>query len=228
VKDRTTSTDRSWLRVVQVTAFVLGTILLLWYVAARGHSYFASRAAIERFQEARSARIEVDRHASLTATSPFTEPVDTTLWDESRIEEYQQSLFAEMDKPLALLEVPRLGIEVPVFAGTDDLVLNRGVGLIEGTAAPGEVGNTGIAGHRDGFFRPLKDIAVGDALVLETTGGATSYVVEELFIVDPTDVWVLEQTAAPALTLVTCYPFYFVGSAPQRFIVRASTTATPE
>lgn len=228
MKDRSTTTNRSWLRVLQVTAFVLGTILLGWYMVARGHSYFASRAAVARFEEARSARIEVDRHASLTATSPPTEAVDTTLWDEGRIEEYQQSLFVEMDAPLALLRVPRLEIEVPVFAGTDDLVLNRGVGWIAGTAQPGEVGNVGIAGHRDGFFRPLKDIAVGDELVLETVGGATTYIVEKLHIVDPTDVWVLEPTASPGMTLVTCYPFYFVGSAPQRFIVRAGTASVPE
>ena len=209
---------------MQIACAVFGTILLGWYVAARAHSFFASRAAIERFEEARSARIAVDRHTSLTTESPLTEPVDTTLWDEGRIEEYQQSLFVEMDAPVALIRIPRLEIEVPVFAGTDDLVLNRGVGWIAGTAPPGQAGNIGIAGHRDGFFRPLQDIALGDELVLETTGGATTYIVEELHIVDPTDVWVLEPTDRPAVTLVTCYPFYFIGSAPQRFIVRANTS----
>jgi sortase A len=197
-------------------------------VIARGYGHFASTAAIDRFEKARSTRIAVDRQGSIEPEYSSTKPVETTLWADGRIEEYQQSLLAEMDTPLALLRVPRLGIEVPVFAGTDELVLNRGVGLIEATAPPGEIGNTGIAGHRDGFFRPLKDVALGDELVLETTGGATTYVVEELYIVDPTDVWVLEPTASPALTLVTCYPFYFIGSAPQRFIVRAGAAPAPE
>jgi sortase A len=116
---------------------------------------------------------------------------------------------------------------VPVFIGTGDLVLNRGVGQIEGTAPPGEVGNIGIAGHRDGFFRPLKDIAIGDELVLETTSESITFLVEELHIVDPADVWVLEPTDSPAVTLVTCYPFYFIGSAPQRFIVRANAATEP-
>lgn len=199
-------------------------ILLGWYVIARAHSHFASRAAIERFEEARSARIEVVRHDSEAGEATPTGPVDTSLWDEGRIEEYQESLLVDMDAPLALLRVPRLEIEVAVFEGTDDLVLNRGVGWIAGTASPGEGGNVGIAGHRDGFFRPLQNIALDDEIVLETTKGSTAYVVEELHIVDPTDVWVLEPTASPSVTLVTCYPFYFVGSAPNRFIVRASTT----
>ena len=218
---------RSWLRVVQIISIVLGIILLGWYLVARGHSFFASKAAIARFEQTRSTPIEVDRHDSTATTSLSSDPVDTTLWAKGRVEEFQQSLFAEMDTPLALLRIPGLGIEVPVFAGTDDLVLNRGVGQIEGTALPGEVGNIGIAGHRDGFFRPLKDIAVGDELVLETTSESITFVVEELHIVDPSDVWVLAPTDSPAITLVTCYPFYFIGSAPQRFIVRARTTATP-
>jgi len=225
VKDQPVTPDRSWLRAVQIVSVVLGIILLGWYLVARGHSFFASRAAIERFEQARSAPIEVNRYSATTAASPSALPVDTTLWADGRVEEFQQSLLAEMDTPLALLKIPRLEIEVPVFEGTNDLVLNRGVGWIEGTALPGEVGNIGIAGHRDGFFRPLKDIAIGDTLILESTSETTTFLVEELHIVDPSDVWVLAPTDTPAVTLVTCYPFYFIGSAPQRFIVRASTSA---
>ena len=194
--------------------------MLGWYLAARGHSYFASRAAIDRFEEMR-APITVNPHQS-TAAIPSSKPVDTTLWADGRTEEFQQSLFAEVDAPLALMRIPRLEIEVPVFAGTTDLILNRGVGQIEGTTLPGEVGNIGIAGHRDGFFRPLKDIALGDEIVLETPTKRTTFIVEDLHIVDPSEVWVLAPTDTPAVTLVTCYPFYFIGSAPQRFIVRAT------
>jgi sortase A len=108
-----------------------------------------------------------------------------------------------------------------VLPGTDEFVLNRGVGHIEDTARPGAEGNCGIAGHRDGFFRGLKDIALGDAIELETLDGRQMYHVERRWIVDPEDVSVLDPTPVRSLTLVTCYPFYFIGSAPQRFIVRA-------
>ena len=95
---------------------------------------------------------------------------------------------------------------------------------IEGTALPGTDGNSGIAGHRDGFFRGLKDIAARDAIELETIEGKQMYRVERTWIVEPADVSVLDPTPVRSLTLVTCYPFYFVGSAPQRFIVRAVRT----
>jgi sortase A len=123
--------------------------------------------------------------------------------------------------PLAVLRIPRVGVEAPVLEGTDDWTLNRGVGHIEDTAAPGVDGNVGIAGHRDGFFRPLKDITPGDLLEVETRAGVAQYHVDRVWIVNPDDVSVLDPTPSPSVTLVTCYPFYYVGSAPQRFIVRA-------
>ena len=93
--------------------------------------------------------------------------------------------------------------------------------MSRGTAPPGTDGNSGIAGHRDGFFRGLKDIVPGDAIELDTLNGKEAYRVERTWVVEPEDVSVLDPTPMRALTLVTCYPFYFVGSAPQRFIVRA-------
>ena len=111
---------------------------------------------------------------------------------------------------------------MPVFDGTDDLILNRGAGRISGTAKPGQPGNIGIAAHRDGFFRGLKDIRVGDRIELRTQGDASLYAVDDIEIVQPTDVTVLRNRPSPSLTLVTCYPFYFVGDAPQRYIVHAS------
>jgi sortase A len=122
---------------------------------------------------------------------------------------------------VALLRIPRLGLEAPVLEGTDEWTLDRGLGHIEGTARPGEPGNVGIAGHRDGFFRPLKDIRDGDLVELALPGSVRRYRVERLSIVRPDAVQVLRPTPAPSLTLVTCYPFYFVGPAPERFIVRA-------
>jgi len=140
---------------------------------------------------------------------------------------YQETLFEEFDAPLAVLRIERLKIEVPVLPGTDEVTLNRGVGWIDGTAGPGSNGNFAVAGHRDGFFRSLKDIELGDDILVETLGGTHLYVVDDLTIVDPTDVWVLQPRATPTVTLVTCYPFYFAGSAPQRFIVRASLAEGP-
>ncbi len=111
-----------------------------------------------------------------------------------------------------------------MFDGTDDLTLNRGVGRIIGTARVGTSGNTALAGHRDGFFRPLKDISVGAHLELVTPESTIHYVVEKTEIVSPDDVSVLADQGSPALTLVTCFPFYFVGDAPKRFIVQAKAT----
>jgi sortase A len=99
------------------------------------------------------------------------------------------------------------------------------VGWIEGTAAPGTDGNCAVAGHRDGFFRRLQDIELGDEIEVETLEGSRTYVVDDLTIVDPSNVAVLAERDLPSVTLVTCYPFYFVGSAPQRFIVHASFDA---
>src|SRR5262249_26967786 len=99
--------------------------------------------------------------------------------------------------------------------------LDRAVGHIEGTAAPADPGNIGIAGHRDGFFRVLKDIAAGDVLELVLRSGVRRFRVDRLTIVGPDDAEVIAPTTRSMVTLVTCYPFYFVGSAPQRFIVQA-------
>ena len=122
--------------------------------------------------------------------------------------------------------MPGIGLKVPVYENVSDLNLDRGAGLIEGTASLNEVGNVGIAGHRDGYFRVLKDVKIGDRLMLQTPQGLRHYQVTETLIVDPGDVEVLDPTEERVVTLVTCYPFYFVGSAPRRFIVKAQFEET--
>ncbi len=119
------------------------------------------------------------------------------------------------------IEIPRVGVSTIVLEGVDHETLRRGAGHIPETSLPGEGGNVGIAAHRDSFFRALKDIRKNDIIRLETLQGTFSYRVEWTQIVQPEDTQVLDATGSPALTLVTCYPFYYVGSAPQRFIVRA-------
>jgi sortase A len=122
---------------------------------------------------------------------------------------------------LGRLEIPRLHVSAIVRAGSDARTLRLAIGHIGGTALPGERGNVGLAAHRDTFFRRLGEIRVDDQVRLVTPDGTFTYRVEGTRVVEPQDVWVLDQTSDPALTLITCYPFRYIGSAPQRFIVRA-------
>lgn len=160
--------------------------------------------------------------SSRLALHAFDEEVDFSLWSETRVRDYRESVRDDSRVPEAVLEVRRLRMRVPVFDGTDELALNRGAGWIAGTARPGEDGNVGIAGHRDGFFRGLKDIRVGDEVGLETREASATYRVDRIEIVEPDRVEVLQPRGSPSLTLVTCYPFYYIGAAPQRFVVHAT------
>ena len=119
------------------------------------------------------------------------------------------------------IEIPRLGLSAFVIEGTSATTLRRAVGHIPGTALPGQPGNVGISGHRDTFFRPLRNIQRNDVITLTTLLGEYSYRVVSTKVVSPYDVTVLDPSGNENLTLVTCYPFYFVGPAPKRFIVRA-------
>jgi sortase A len=199
---------------IEQAAWLAGTIALVFWVVAMVSGTLGARREMQRFAEARA-----DVHASGGAP-------DLHLWSPSRVRLWQEAQGQHASRPLAVLRIRRIGLEVPVLEGTDEWTLNRAVGHIEGTARPGTDGNAGIAGHRDGFFRGLKDVRSGDLVDLETPAGVDQYSVERTWIVDPDDVSVLAPTAATAITFVTCYPFYFVGSAPQRFIVRAVRTGT--
>ncbi len=123
--------------------------------------------------------------------------------------------------PLARFEIPRLNMDMVVIEGDTDADLRRAIGHIPGTALPGNAGNVGIAGHRDTFFRPLRNVRPGDVITLKTTGATYQYKVESTEVVMPDRSDVLSPTPEPHLTLVTCFPFYYVGSAPKRFIVHA-------
>jgi sortase A len=203
---------RTGLRWIERLAWVVGVAALSIWAGAAAVRHGGAARELLRFEAAREAA----KPRMITVGAP-----DTQLWDPKRIVEWQATQANTSPPPLAVLRIPRVGIEAPVLEGTDDWALNRGVGHIEDTAAPHSAGNIGIAGHRDGFFRALKDITAGDTIDLETTSGAEHYRVERVWIVEPDDVSVLDPTTQPSMTLVTCYPFYFVGSAPQRFIVRA-------
>jgi sortase A len=122
---------------------------------------------------------------------------------------------------VGMIEIPAVGLATPVLEGSNASTLRLAVGHIPGTALPGPTGNVGLAGHRDTFFRSLRRIKVGDEIRLTTSAGTFKYRVISLRVVLPDAIEVLNDTKLPTLTLVTCYPFDFVGTAPQRLIVHA-------
>lgn len=127
---------------------------------------------------------------------------------------------------VGLLSVPRLGLSTAVVEGDDSKSLKLSAGHLPDTPWPWQPGNSAIAAHRDGRFRALRKIKVGDEVNLRTSHGELRYLVRELSIVEPDDLSVLAPGAAPSLTLITCYPFTYIGNAPKRFIVRAERLAS--
>ena len=199
----------SRLETLERICTVSGLALLLVASLAWIDGFAQSRAAIAEFNSARDLSLE---------------PAVQAQWSDSRKAAYERSTNAAAGSTVAVLRIPSIGVEAPVFDSTGEPALNRGVGWIAGTAAPDEAGNIGIAGHRDGFFRPLEGLEVGAEIRLETLHDTRTFHVSGLSIVDPLDVSVLDPTDGAVLTLVTCYPFYYVGPAPDRFIVRATLT----
>lgn len=205
-----------WLLKLERALMVLGVLMLALYVAARIHGAVLARAELHSFKMGQLALATHDPGNTATAGPP-----DFTLWSAQRIRDYEESLSGHFASAIAVLRIPRIHVEVPVLEGTDDLSLNRGVGHVAGTANPGESGNVAIAGHRDGFFRALKEVRLGDSIEVDALGRTEIYTIERISIVDPSDVSVLKAGPQRSLTLITCYPFYFVGSAPKRYIVQA-------
>jgi len=155
-----------------------------------------------------------------TVLTSYTEP-DESLWDAQQIKDYEEALKIDYGPPLGLLIIEDLNIQVPIYNGTDEHILDRGAGRIKGMAKMDEDGNLGISAHRDSFFRGLKDIEKGDIVLVQSAHGVEKYAVSDIRIVPKSDVSVLEPVDHKTLTLVTCYPFYHVGAAPKRFIVTA-------
>jgi sortase A len=220
------------LRWLEAGLYLGGVALLAVFFFLRSEGERQREAGIEAFQlaadrmvrEAQAGEMQValagpgsGEILEATVAAP-----DVALWAEKRVREYEESMRVEADPPLAIMTIQKLGIQVPVYDGADDFNLNRGVGRIKGTAMVSGVGNMGVAGHRDSFFRGLKDIAIGDGIDLLTMNGKELYTVSSIEIVDPGDVWVLAPSEEKMITLVTCYPFYYVGHAPKRYIVKAT------
>jgi sortase A len=205
--------------VFRITARILlalGLTLLAVFALAQIDSLIARYEAMRSFAASKRKPLASEQYdpsapAKVNHLLKSGEPVDTST-----------VLLGHIAHPLAVLRIPKLHLELPVLDGTDELTLNRGVGRIAGTARPGQEGNIGIAGHRDGFFRGLKDVHIGDTVDLFTDDGSYVYVIDQILITNPENLSVLAPGPKSSLTLITCYPFYFVGPAPRRYIVRAS------
>jgi sortase A len=203
------------------TSFVRWIEWLLWIaaVAALGYSAFVvAEGRIYQFylNQKFSNALESQGEGTLT---PAGHP-----WQGA------QAIHGSAENPLrssalwpyiGRVEIPRLDMSIMLLDGIDNRTLRRGIGHIPGTALPGESGNAGIAGHRDTFFRGLGEIRKYDRITVRTFDGEYQYVVDSVRVVGPDAVEVLNDVGHPVLTLVTCYPFHFIGPAPKRFVVQA-------
>ena len=193
------------LKAVERTMLAVGVVLGLWAAFVMAQHWYYARLPVPGVSSVRE----------LPGEDP-SKPVGTSGRSRARI---------ERGSWLARLEAPSVRLTATVLEGSDDRTLRRAAGHIEYTPPPGKPGNIGIAGHRDTTFQTLRDVKVGDPLLLTTADRTYEYRVSRTWIVEPTDVEVLDPTERPALTLVTCYPFSFIGSAPKRYIVRADLVA---
>ena len=215
--------DRRRLRILEWTFLLFGLAAVDFYI------WIQTKAIIYEAYDTWSF------DASMRGVKPsftgFLSDEFRTLFHKDRMENADVPVTPEplpSEKPplpaslIGRLRIPRLNVVAMVREGADTATLSHAVGHIPGTALPGKAGNVGLAGHRDTIFRALRNIRESDAIDLETDRGTFRYIVASTKIVSPKDVSVLAAGGGPTLTLVTCYPFYYVGSAPKRFIVRAN------
>jgi len=219
---------RTALRYCEIALMLFGVTLLSVYLFFRMHGWFFQaydswsfdRVLQDRQPKKSDSRLPEDsrRTRNLESESGVTDYRD---WAPARVMAHERSLKRKLGGIVGRLLIPSLQLNVMVLEGTDPWTLNRAVGHIESTALPGTTGNVGISAHRDGFFRNLSRIDRGDEISIVTAERTYTYAVESTHIVNPADVAVLAPSDKPVLTLVTCFPFYSVGDAPQRFIVKA-------
>lgn len=214
----------------EVLSYVAGVVLTGFFVVQLAQGEVERQGGIAEFEllaQQSATSVEPSAATSASASNPTQDfedvgAPDTSLWNAARVADYEASLKADLPQVLGVLEVPEVGLKVPVYATNTDLVMDRGAGVIDGMSYPHEPGNIGISGHRDGYFRVLKDVKVGDRIVLQTLEGEKTFKINATTIVPIADKTLLRDTDDQTVTLVTCYPFYFVGHAPKRFIVTAS------
>ncbi|MEP4148239.1 MAG: class D sortase [Halioglobus sp.] len=214
------------IRTVEILSYSTGLILTGFFAVQLAQGEVERQGAINAFED--QAMLAADDTPTPVNDPSFDDSgqPDMSLWAPGRVVDYQNSLGAELPPVMGVLEVPSVDLEVPIYQTASDLVMDRAAGVIDGMAYPHEGGNIGISGHRDGYFRVLKDVQVGDTIVLQTLEGEKRFKIDATTIVEKTDTTLLKDTRDQTVTLVTCYPFYFVGHAPQRFIVTASLDTT--
>jgi len=219
---RSSNTGWTPLRVVELVLLSAGILCLGWFAWNWGATEVDQRWSAYEFNAALRGQTPsvtdfLQRATEKDETGPTAAPPST-----------QQPRVQVPAGVIGRVEIPRLKISAVVRHGVDDKTLKRAVGHVPGTALPGQPGNVGIAAHRDTFFRNLRGVRMGDTIRMVTSTGTYEYKVQSLKIVRPVNVEVLDPTPEPALTLVTCYPFNYVGSAPKRFIVRAKQISPAE
>ena len=206
---------------VEVALWTIGALLIVLFLGVLGWQEFERRHQIDAF-------LTAQRDLPKPAPSPEQRPPQKKTPVSARLSATTHLERVAEHSPdgvaLAILRIPAIKLVVPVNRGTGRSELLRGAGLVTGSALPGSAGNVAIAAHRDSFFRGLRNVAVGDVIELDSLKQTTRYRVTDMQVVEPTDVQVLADVGEPILTLITCYPFHYVGNAPQRFIVRAVAT----
>lgn len=196
----------NWLKTLERASVLFGVVIIVI-----GLTLFAS----QRYAQAQL-------HEQISAAMSYVDAKDKGDWSKKRVAAFTKAV-ASADRPaIARLDIGSLNLSVAVVDGTDDWALNVGIGRVAGTATVEGRGNLALAGHRDGFFRKLKDIQEREEIKLLTPGRTRTYRVTSIAIVDPDSVDILRSTQGVQLTLITCFPFYFVGDAPERFIVQAT------
>ena len=222
-------------RLGELLSYAAGVVLSGFFLVQLAQGEVERQSGISEFQQAADARAvavsttqqpAADTPAAELAFEQSVDDPDTSLWAPGRIADYEASLQAELPPVVGILEIPSVGLEVPVYQSNSELVMDRGAGVIDGMAYPHEPGNIGISGHRDGYFRVLKDIQLGDTIILQTLEGPRNFRINATEVVAISDKRLLQDTREQTVTLVTCYPFYFVGHAPKRFIVTATLDST--
>ncbi|MGB9335925.1 MAG: class D sortase [Candidatus Acidiferrales bacterium] len=202
-------------KMIEAVLWTIAVVALGWFAYVQADAYFFQQDQNRRMnallrRSAESAAVEKESAPSTTRATPDgVMPAPTT------------SVRILRGDLVARIDIPRLKVSEAVIEGDDTDTLRHAVGHIPGTALPGEPGNIGLAGHRDSFFRKIGELKDGDTLILETARGTFSYHVAKHAIVAPSDTSVLNSTDEPALTLVTCYPFRYIGPAPKRYVITA-------
>jgi sortase A len=209
--------NNPWIRWSRRLFFVIGIVALTYVAFALLDARFYQAGQSRRFQQELNGlkpSIMSDEHLHASSIVPI--PAKESLMIAERFD-----IAGSGRTPLGRIEISTIGLEAMILEGTDARTLRRAVGHIPGTPLPGQQGNVAITGHRDTFFRPLRNIRKDDEIRLTTLSGSYRYWVDSIKVVEAGAMEVLDNSDDAILTLVTCYPFYYVGPAPKRFVVRA-------